>query len=404
VSIPEILSDENIKALLHIFNPQPDCTRIVGGAVRNALLGEPVHEIDFATKLQPQEVGKLGEQAGYRVVPTGIEFGTLTLIVNKSPYEITTLREDIETDGRHALVKFGTSWERDAARRDFTINALYLDAEGQIHAPVGGLDDLQARRVRFIGDPRSRICEDYLRIWRFFRFSAQYAHGEFDRCGLLACMQKREGLQKLSAERVKQELFKLLTSPRADEALMLMSESGLTTSLLGVQYLQSLRFLCESDQQEGRAPNALERLAALSVRLEEDAERLFRKLKLSRAEKQILGEIAQALFNLRNQPDEQEARVLLHRFPNAYESAIRIASRITSLGEPKGWESLLALPGVHPIPDFPLRGADLLILGAQPGSKLGEILKALEDDWIASDFSMTREDLLARYKKMSGDL
>jgi tRNA nucleotidyltransferase/poly(A) polymerase len=392
MSPARILGDETITALLRVLNPEPDCTRVVGGAVRNALLNETVKEIDLATKLLPQRVSELAEAAGYKAVPTGIEFGTVTVVIDRRAFEVTTLREDIETNGRHAKVKFGTSWEKDAARRDFTINALYLDANGKVHDPLGGLKDLEQRRVRFINDARTRIKEDYLRIWRFFRFSAQYGEGNFDVDGLMACLQERDGLPALSAERVKQELFKLLIAPYAADAAVLMCEMGLSVAVLGVQYLHRLKALADSDANQKRKPDALERLAALCVQLEEDAVRLTETLRLSRAENRLLYEIAGALQNLRRMPDEKRARILLHKFPLGYESAVRIASG-------GAWEQLISLPQRKPIPDFPVKGADLLALGYQAGPKLGQVLSALENKWISSDFSLTREQLLVEVKK-----
>ncbi len=394
MSVADILKDKDLSALLHVLNPESDCTRIVGGAVRNALLDEPVDEIDLATKLLPQRVSTLCEEAGYKAVPTGIDFGTVTIVIGKRSFEVTTLREDIETDGRHAVVKFGTSWEKDAARRDFTINALYLDRDGKVHDPCGGLIDLKAGRVRFIGDAKRRIAEDYLRIWRFFRFSARYAKGEFDNDGLKACLASREGLPRLSAERVKQELFKLLVTPRAVEAVILMSELWLTASVLGVQYLLDLHALAGSDAKHNRQPDALERLAALCVRIKEDAERLSENLRLSRAETQRLVDIARALLLLRREPGEKLARLVLYRFPQAYDSAIRVAA----LSIAESWQAFIDLPLRRPVPAFPLKGADLIALGHAPGEQLGRKLKTLEDAWIESDFSLNRDALIKRVK------
>ena len=189
-------------------------SRVVGGAVRNALLGRPVNEVDFATTAKPDDVVRLAAQAGIKTVPTGIAHGTVTLIACGVPFEVTSLRRDVETDGRHATVAFGTDWAEDARRRDFTMNALYADAQGKVHDPLGGLNDLRAGRVRFVGDPAQRIREDYLRTLRFFRFSAGYARGAFDPEGIAAAIRERMGLLRLSRERVRTELLRILAAPR----------------------------------------------------------------------------------------------------------------------------------------------------------------------------------------------
>lgn len=375
MSVTDILKNESVAALMHVLNPEQDCTRIVGGAVRDALLDITLKDIDLATKLAPQQVMELCNQASFHTVPTGIEFGTVTVVVGKRGFEVTTLREDIATDGRHAKVKFGTDWDRDAARRDFTINALYLDADGKLHDSVGGLDDIKQKRVRFIGKASERIVEDYLRIWRFFRFSAFYAVGNFDSEGLQACLEKRGGLKQLSAERVQQELFKLLVAPRAFEALVLMRELGLTISLLGAQYPN--RFRCYNSQ----AKNSLQGLAALSVAVNEDSMRLSEKLRLSRAQRDELGEIARVLERLHGGCSEKKARVLFYHYPKGFAAAMRIA----------GLQQYLE---VKSPPPFPLKGSDLIGLGFSPGRQLGEALKRLEKTWIESDFSLAKQDLL----------
>ncbi|MES2906555.1 MAG: CCA tRNA nucleotidyltransferase [Pseudomonadota bacterium] len=381
-----LLNDAKVAALLRVLNVEKDSTRIVGGAVRNALLDEPIGDIDFATKILPQRVSELCEAAGFKAVPTGIEFGTVTIVINKQPFEVTTLREDIETNGRHAVVKFGTSWEKDAARRDFTINALYLDADGNVHAPIGGLDDIKARRVCFIGEAQTRIREDYLRIWRFFRFFAQYGEGDLDNEGLRACMQERKGLAGLSAERVRQELFKLLNAPRAAEAIEAMRENGLTTDILGVQRIARFKKYVAGNNE----PTALNRLAALCVWTNNDADLLSARLKLSRAEERQLNDLASTGIKLRTQPDEKQARVLLYHYLQVYDAAIKIASA----GNEEGWKDLIKLPQRHPVPEFPVKGADLIALGYSQGPELGEVLKRLEQKWIGSDFSLPQDALL----------
>ena len=227
------LSSGPAARVLELLNGSGEEARVVGGAVRNALLKIPVGDIDIATTALPAEVISRAKAAGIKSVPTGIEHGTVTLVVDAQPFEVTTLREDIETFGRKATVAFGRDWVHDAERRDFTINALSVDAGGVVHDYVGGLDDIAARRVRFIGDPNQRIAEDYLRILRFFRISAAYGTGDLDRPGYFACIRAREGLATLSAERLRMEMMKLMIAERAVGAIAAMVDGGLLLHIFG---------------------------------------------------------------------------------------------------------------------------------------------------------------------------
>src|ERR1700675_186646 len=219
--------------VLQLLNRNGEEARVVGGAVRNALLKIPIGDVDIATTALPSEVVRRARAAGIKTVPTGIEHGTVTLVVEGQPFEVTTLREDTETFGRKAKVAFGRDWVRDAERRDFTINGLSVDAAGVVHDHVGGLDDIAARRVRFIGDPGQRISEDYLRILRFFRIHAAFGAGEPDRAGYLACIRGRAGLAGLSAERVRLEMMKLVVAPGAAGAITAMADGGLLLPIFG---------------------------------------------------------------------------------------------------------------------------------------------------------------------------
>ena len=235
------LTDGPLARLLAVLNHDGEEARAIGGAVRDALIDRTPHEVDVATTGLPPEVIRRSEAAGFKAVPTGIEHGTVTVVIDSRPFEVTTLRQDVETFGRHATVKFGRDWRADAERRDFTINALSVTPDGVVHDYVGGLADLAARRVRFIGDPATRIAEDYLRILRFFRFHAIYGEGPPDPAGLSATIAAREGLERLSRERVRMELMKLLNAPHAVPTLAVMAEAGILVSVLGgVPLLASL--------------------------------------------------------------------------------------------------------------------------------------------------------------------
>src|SRR5947208_4793620 len=219
--------------VLDVLNGNGEEARVVGGAVRNALLKIPLGDIDIATTALPDEVVRRAKAAGIKSVPTGIEHGTVTLVVERHPFEVTSLREDTETYGRKAKVAFGRDWVRDAERRDFTINGLSVDADGVVHDYVGGLADITERRVRFIGNPIERITEDYLRILRFFRIHAAYGAGVPDRASYLACIGGRAGLTTLSAERVRMEMLKLMVAPGVAGAIVAMAERGLLQQIIG---------------------------------------------------------------------------------------------------------------------------------------------------------------------------
>src|SRR6202166_19944 len=238
--------------VLGLLNGNGEEARVVGGAVRNALLQIPVSEIDIATTALPDEVVRRAKAAGIKTVPTGIDHGTVTLVVEAQPFEVTTLREDTETFGRKAKVAFGRDWVRDAERRDFTINGLSVDADGVVHDHVGGLGDIAARRVRFIGDPDQRIAEDYLRILRVFRIHAAYGTGEPDRAGYLACITAREGLATLSAERVRMEMLKLVIAQGAAGAITAMADGGLLLPIFGgVAYTGPFRAMISAERLLG---------------------------------------------------------------------------------------------------------------------------------------------------------
>src|ERR1700674_2405564 len=268
--------------VLGLLNGNGEEARVVGGAVRNELLKIPVGEIDIATTALPTEVIRRAKAAGIKSVPTGIEHGTVTLVVDSRPFEVTTLREDIETFGRKAKVAFGRDWVRDAERRDFTINGLSVDAAGVVHDHVGGLDDILAKRVRFIGDPDRRIVEDYLRILRFFRIHAAYGAGEPDRDGYLACICFRAGLATLSAERMRMEMLKLMIAEGAAGALVAMADGGLLLSVFGgVAYIGPFAAMVAAERSLGLKADPVRRLGALAVAVTEDARRLAVRLKLS---------------------------------------------------------------------------------------------------------------------------
>ncbi len=276
------LAGTETQAVFAALHTKGFAARAVGGAVRDALMGRPVADVDIATDARPEQVTRAVEAAGLRAVPTGLAHGTVTVVAGDRHFEVTTLRRDVETHGRHATVAFTDDWAEDARRRDFTLNALYCSADGEVYDPLGGYPDLLARRVRFIGVPAERIREDYLRILRFFRQTADYGEGPADAEGLAACVRERAGLARLSGERVREELLRLLAAPRGPEIAALMQDYGLMPAVLGAAPRPTLLArLAAIEEACGLAPDAALRLAALAVEVEEDALRLRERLRLS---------------------------------------------------------------------------------------------------------------------------
>src|SRR3984893_11003197 len=307
------LTSGSVTRVLKLLNGHGEAARGVGGAVRNALLNIPIGDIDIATTALPTEVIRRAKTAGIKSVPTGIEHGTVTLVVDAQPFEITTLREDTETFGRKARVAFGRDWVMDAQRRDFTINGLSVDAHGIVHDHVGGLEDIAARRVRFIGDPEQRIAEDYLRILRFFRMHAAFGAGEPDRAGYLACVRARAGLATLSAERVRMEMMKLMVAQGATGAIAAMAEGGLLLPIFGgIAYTGPFAAMIAAERSLGLEPDPVRRLGALAVAVTEDAKRLATRMRLTNAETRALDSMAHRWWRLAGM-DEATARRRLYR-------------------------------------------------------------------------------------------
>jgi poly(A) polymerase len=373
-----------VRDLLVALNGQGSEARVVGGAVRNALIGLAPGDIDLATTALPDDTMRRVTAAGFHAVPTGFEHGTITAVRDGVGHEVTTLREDVETFGRHATVRFGHDWARDAERRDFTMNALSATPDGAVHDYVGGLADLAARRVRFIGDPAQRIAEDYLRILRFFRFHATYGHGAHDADGLHAVIMQREGLAGLSRERVRQELVKILTAPGALAAIIVMADSGLLGLVLaGVGNAGALRALSEREAQAGIAPAAMRRLAALGVLVAEDAQRLSERLRLTNAESSRLAVLAESWREAPGWTCRAIKARLLHGDRAEIIDALLVGAALT--GTPVA-PDVLATARDWPVPEPPFRGSDVLAAGISPGPVVGHILTEAEALWVAADF------------------
>ncbi|TIP27824.1 MAG: CCA tRNA nucleotidyltransferase [Mesorhizobium sp.] len=402
------LAERHLQRLLAGLAAGGEEARVAGGAVRNALIGQPVADVDIATTCLPDETIRRAEAAGFKAVPTGIEHGTITIVAGGKPFEVTTLRADIETDGRRAKVSFGRDWKADAERRDFTINALYAEADGTIVDLVGGVADIEARRLRFIGDPEARIREDYLRILRFFRFFAWYGDGRPDAEGLKACARLKEGLGQLSVERVWSELKKLLSAPDPSRALLWMRQAGVLTSVLPESEkwgIDAIHALTRAEKDLGWTPDPLLRLEAIvppdAARMKTLAERL--RFSVSDA-----GRLRQWALTAPVEPKTTEAELAKRLYRGDRQGIVdrlrlslasarsRAVENNDALLEAGGLSRLLAFAEKWKKPDFPLKGADLTRLGASPGPKLGATLKNLENEWIESGFALDRDALLKR--------
>jgi poly(A) polymerase len=376
--------------VLALLNGNGEEARVVGGAVRNALMNIPLGDIDIATTAVPEEVVRRARAAGIKSVPTGIEHGTVTLVVDGHPFEVTTLREDTETYGRKAKVAFGRDWVRDAERRDFTINGLSVDADHVVHDHVGGLDDIAAKRVRFIGDAHQRIAEDYLRILRFFRFHAAYGSGAPDRAGYLACIAGRAGLATLSAERIRMEMLKLLIAEGAAVAVTAMADGGLLLPIFGsVAYTGPFAAMISAEDTLGLAPSAVRRLGALTVAVTEDARRVALRLRLSNAETKALDSMGHRWWRFAGK-DAARAKRLLYRIgEQPFRDRLLLAwARAGVDGDSPHWRELATLPQRWSAPKFPLKAADFIARGIAEGPALGHVLALAEDAWLAADFPL----------------
>lgn len=364
--------------------------RVVGGAVRDALLGEKVADIDLAIAAPPEATLARARAAGLKAVPTGFEHGTVTLVVDGAPFETTSLRADVETDGRRAKVRFGGTFAQDALRRDFTVNALSVDVSGRVHDYTDGLTDLEARKIRFIGDPRQRIAEDFLRILRFFRFSARYGGGAPDPAGFSACVALRDGLRGLSRERLGGELLKILGHPGSAPMVEIMSKAGLLEFLTVAPW--PARLLTLAVRQVFRAaPDALLALAALGLHSLGDADRLAEALRLSRAQKNRLAAmagVAAARHGASAPPPVAMLRRLLYDFgaQAAQDGLMLNWARVSDSDDQTHFSEALDFLRKAQRPRAPFAARDLLQRGMTPGAALGKSLKALEKAWIEAGF------------------
>lgn len=384
-----------LQRLFTLFHQEGATLRLVGGSVRDGLLGLPVSDIDFAVDQPPQRVLELLKKNHIKAIPTGIDHGTITAVIDKTPYQITTLRVDIKTFGRKAHVAFTDDWLQDALRRDFTMNAIYADQKGQLFDPVNGLEDLKNKKVRFIGQPSQRIKEDYLRILRFFRFSARFGHEPYDEEGLEACKMYAAHLPHLARERVTDEFLKILQLPFPLYALDAMNETDVLNYILHPGTWEDLKALVPLEKASRLPPSALVRLVAFHPALEE----IKVHLRLSKKQESILsflmknhGLVTAESFKHQSYRWGKEKVFDLALF----QTARRIGSSELSLEQ--GSHTLNDLHerfDLWPIPPFPLKGEDVLSHGITQGNQVGILLKQVEKWWLSQNLEPGREACLA---------
>ena len=381
------------------------CARFVGGCVRNSLLGQPVADIDIATTLTPDQVTEALETAGLRALPTGVDHGTVTAISGGQPYEITTLRRDVSTDGRRAVVAFTQNWEEDAVRRDFRLNALYCDDQGRIYDPTGeGVADARAGRIVFVGDAMTRIREDYLRILRFFRFHAWYGKGEPDSAALAACKALKGMLSGRAAERTQKELLKLLEAPDPRASLRLMAATSVLSAVLPqVRALTRFESLVANESDHFFDIDPELRLASLLPDDPAVARDTAERLRLSNALKDRLVAAAGDDPRIVSWMSPRETRRAVYRLGGrAFADRVRLAWAASDRpAAATQWRALIPLAETWTPPVFPLTGEDVVNAGVPRGPLVGQVLREIEDWWIDLDFIDDRMAAAERLKAVA---
>jgi poly(A) polymerase len=391
------MTSPRTRAVLEALSAAGISVRFVGGCVRDAVIGRNISDIDLATDAPPERVMEALEAAGLKVVPTGLSHGTVTAVSDGVPYEITTLRHDVETDGRRAVVAFTDDWQADAARRDFTMNALSLEPHGMLHDPFGGVEDLQAGHVRFVGEARQRILEDVLRLLRYFRFYAHYGRPPPDEAALSACRDLAHLLPRLSAERVRVELLKLLAAPDPAPIVALMRDEGVLEHFLARATAIDRLGRVVAIERRLNLCDPLRRLAALLPVDEETAGHLAQGLRLSNRERDRLVAMVEPPADLSPALDAAARRRALYRVGAEAWPDLVISAWAASRNTPDdtGWQSLFEESKDWQRPKFPLTGRDVKKLGIEEGAALGELLRAAEAWWVEGDFRAGRKECLA---------
>ncbi|MDR1693707.1 MAG: CCA tRNA nucleotidyltransferase [Lactobacillaceae bacterium] len=398
LDINKIIKDPEIFKLFRAVDNYGGILRFVGGCVRDAIVGIEGFDLDLATDLTPDELVEACQENDIKTVPIGIKYGTVGAVVNGQVLEITSLRKDIKTDGRHAIVEFTDDWSVDASRRDLTINAVYADENGNVFDYYNGISDLENGIVRFIGKPKNRIKEDYLRILRFFRFYSKFGKTEIDADALKACVENKDGLKNISMERVRDELQKILVTPNAVKTFKIMYENGIITDYMPYpKDLEALTFLT-SWFDDTKYPNSeIRRMFIILNPDKKAAEKVSNMLKYSNKKKDYLIKLAAAKIAVEDLLNEDN----ITKFVYLYGKEFLIDKLITSLALEKfkviDIEKRIENIKDAVVPIFPIRGKDLLALGAKD-KKIGELLDLLQDLWVRSSFTINRDELLEEAK------
>lgn len=378
---------QSAEMFFSIFNSSSHTTRLVGGLVRDSIMGRDTSaaDLDFATELLPQEIIAVAESAGLKAFPTGIEHGTVTVVFKAVSVQITTLREDVLTDGRHAKVQFGRDWIRDAQRRDFTFNALYISADGSVFDPLGGFADCIEKKVRFIGDAQQRIREDYLRIYRYFRFSATMGNDHFEASALEAIKHNTEGIKLLSRERIGAEMRKLLAAENVTKTLGVMKELEIISDALLSN--EAITAIGKAEQGAGQLIFFLR--VAMMCYAGTPIKSIANEWRLSRDEQKTIENIIDAVCYLR----ANELYKAKYFYPEYIKQACIVLMSFSELTSAQA-ETYIKMAGEAQVAHFPITSSDLMVRGYVQGKPMGDLLKYLENQWISSGFELTREDLL----------
>lgn len=397
LDISKITTDDHILRIFDIVRNHGGTVRFVGGAVRDVLSGKTGFDLDLSTDLSPDELAEACEDAGVRTVPIGLKYGTLGVLINDTLLEITSLRKDIKTDGRHAEVEFTDNWEEDAMRRDLTINAIYADERGNVFDYYNGIHDLEKGIVRFIGKPEQRIKEDYLRILRFFRFHSLFAKTPMDKKALKACIDNRDGLKNVSIERIRDEFIKILLTPNAADVIKVMLDNEILGNWLGKsEYTDNLDFLSKLEKSSNILPNAMRRLFVLYFPNKNLAENIAMRLHLTKRQKEMLVAWSNNKIGIENIVEPALRRKVIYAYGKEFCFDKLIIEAAKQMVVPEHLNDIKDMIFNEIVPIFPVSGRDVIKAGKSENSQIGVVLERLKQDWIDSDFSLSREELLQR--------
>lgn len=405
LDIDKIVDDTRILKLFRAVEAQGGVLRFVGGCVRDALKGVKGFDIDLATDLSPDELVEACSDYGLKTIPIGIKFGTIGVIIGDKVLEVTSLRKDVSTDGRHAVVEFTDNWEVDASRRDLTINAVYADEKGNVFDYYNGISDLEQGIVRFIGNASQRIKEDYLRILRFFRFYSLYGTHAIDKKALKACHDNRDGLKTLSMERIRDEFSKIMATPNVVNTLQIMIDNHILEYIMPQpKNLDMLEFLVNMVEKEGLETSLSRRLYILYLPDEDLAENLTTRLRLTRKQKQSFIRWVQVPVTLQDFEDNNRVLKLIYRYGKDFCIDKLLLTCAINKKEINNLHDRIEFINSAIVPIFPIRGKDIIGQGHINSPKIGQIMKELEQIWENSDFKLSRDELLDISSKMNVDV